>query len=40
LESVEHENQREILAPFPLIDSSFLDEDIDSYKSLFEKKWG
>lgn len=37
LESVEHENQREILAPFPLIDSSFLDEGIDSYKSLFEE---
>lgn len=37
LESVEHENQREVLAPFPLIDSSFLDEDIDSYKSLFEE---
>lgn len=37
LKSVEHENQREVLAPFPLIDSSFLDEDIDSYKSLFEK---
>lgn len=37
MESVEHENQREILAPFPLIDSSFLDEGIDSYKSLFEE---
>lgn len=37
LESVEHENQREVLAPFPLIDSSFLDEGIDSYKSLFEE---
>ena len=37
LESVEHENQREILAHFPLIDSSFLDEGIDSYKSLFEE---
>lgn len=37
LESVEHENQREVLAPFPLIDSSFLDEGIDSYKYLFEE---
>lgn len=37
LESVEHENQREVLAPFLLIDSSFLDEGIDSYKSLFEE---
>lgn len=37
MESVEHENQREILAPFPLVDSSFLDEGIDSYKSLFEE---
>lgn len=37
LESVEHENQREVLAPYPLIDSSFLDEGIDSYKSLFEE---
>ena len=37
LENVEHENQREVLAPFPLIDSSFLDGGIDSYKSLFEE---
>lgn len=37
MESVEHENQREVLAPFPLIDSSFLDEGIDSYKYLFEE---
>lgn len=37
LKSVEHENQREVLAPFPLIDSSFLDEGIDSYKYLFEE---
>ena len=38
LKSVEHENQpKKVEAPFPLIDSSFLDEGIDSYKSLFEE---
>lgn len=38
LESVEHEDQpKKVEAPFPLIDSSFLDEGIDSYKSLFEE---
>lgn len=38
MESVEHENQpKKVEAPFPLIDSSFLDEGIDSYKSLFEE---
>lgn len=38
LKSVEHEDQpKKVEAPFPLIDSSFLDEGIDSYKSLFEE---
>lgn len=38
LESVEHEDQpKKVEAPFPLIDSSFLEEGIDSYKSLFEE---
>lgn len=38
LKSVEHENQpKKVEAPFPLIDSSFLDEGIDSYKYLFEE---
>lgn len=38
LESVEHEDQpKKVEAPFPLIDSSFLDEGIDSYKYLFEE---
>lgn len=38
MKSVEHEDQpKKVEAPFPLIDSSFLDEDIDSYKSLFEE---
>lgn len=38
LKSVEHEDQpKKVEAPFPLIDSSFLDEGIDSYKYLFEE---
>ena len=38
MESVEHEDQpKKVEAPFPLIDSSFLDEGIDSYKYLFEE---
>lgn len=38
LESVEHEDQpKKVEAPFPLIDSSFLDEGIDSYKDLLKE---
>lgn len=38
LESVEHEDQpKKVEAPFPLIDSSFLNEGIDSYKNLLKE---
>lgn len=38
LKSVEHEDQpKKVEAPFPLIDSSFLKEGIDSYKDLLEE---